>query len=150
MSRSKTRAMIEHLRAARADLTAPAAPFAMTEAEVLGRRMRVFAQAPADLRLVWSTAVAAGDATYLVYEDERYSYAEIDAQVRALAALLRDRHGVGRGQRVAVAMRNYPEWVVSYWATVSLGAAVVGVNAWWTGPELEYGLRDSRPVVPDV
>ena len=44
-------------------------------------------------------------------------------------------------------MRNYPEWVVGYWATVSLGAAVVGMNAWWTTPEMEYGLSDSRPKV---
>ena len=39
-------------------------------------------------------------------------------------------------------MRNYPEWVISYWATISLGAAVVGMNAWWTGPEMEFGLAD--------
>jgi long-chain acyl-CoA synthetase len=56
-------------------------------------------------------------------------------------------HGVGSGDRVALAMRNYPEWVVGYWATVSVGAAVVGMNAWWTGPEMEYGLTDSRPKV---
>ena len=49
---------------------------------------------------------------YVVYEDERYSYAEVHAQVRSLAALLHDVHGVGRGDRVALAMRNYPEWVV--------------------------------------
>ena len=55
--------------------------------------------------------------------------------------------GVERGDRVAIAMRNYPEWVVAYWATVSLGAAVVGMNAWWTSPEMEYGLADSRPKV---
>jgi long-chain acyl-CoA synthetase len=82
-----------------------------------------------------------------VYEDERYTYAEIGAQVRSLAHLLREVHGVGSGDRVALAMRNYPEWVVGYWATVSIGAAVVGVNAWWTGAELEYGLVDSRPKV---
>jgi acyl-CoA synthetase (AMP-forming)/AMP-acid ligase II len=44
-------------------------------------------------------------------------------------------------------MRNYPEWVVSYWATVSLGAALVGMNAWWTAPEMEYALKDSTPLV---
>jgi long-chain acyl-CoA synthetase len=67
--------------------------------------------------------------------------------VRALAHLLRETHGVREGDRVAIAMRNYPEWVISYWATVSLGAAAVGMNAWWTGPEMEYGLTDSRPKV---
>ena len=88
-----------------------------------------------------------GDRTYVVYEDEHYTYAEIHAQVRALAHHLRDVHGVGAGDRVALAMRNYPEWVVGYWAITSLGAAVVGLNAWWTTPEMEYGLQDSRPKV---
>ena len=82
-----------------------------------------------------------------MFEDESYSYAEIGAQVRALAHLLRDTHGVGPGDRVAVAMRNYPEWVVAYWATVVIGAAVVGVNAWWTSQELAFGLADSHPKV---
>ena len=143
----ETGAMIEHLRAAWADLTAPGSPYAIVEAEVLGLPMRVFEHAPPHMRWVWEEAARHGDATYLVYEDERWSYAEIDAQVRALAALLRDEHGVGSGDRVAVAMRNYPEWVVSYWATVAVGAAVVGMNAWWTGSEMEYGLTDSRPKV---
>jgi acyl-CoA synthetase (AMP-forming)/AMP-acid ligase II len=44
-------------------------------------------------------------------------------------------------------MRNYPEWIVGYWAVAALGAAVVGMNAWWTTPEMEYGLSDSRPKV---
>ena len=44
-------------------------------------------------------------------------------------------------------MRNYPEWVIAYWATVSIGAAVVGMNAWWTSTEMEFGLADSRPKV---
>jgi long-chain acyl-CoA synthetase len=60
---------------------------------------------------------------------------------------LREVHGVAEGDRVAVAMRNYPEWVVSFWATVSVGAAVVGITAWWTSAELEYALDDSRPKV---
>ena len=82
-----------------------------------------------------------------MYEDERYTYAEIDALVRALAHHLRDVHGVGSGDRVALAMRNYPEWVIGYWAITAIGAAVVGLNAWWTTPEMEYGLADSRPKV---
>jgi long-chain acyl-CoA synthetase len=140
--------MIEHLKAAWAEMTAPGSPFAITEAEVLGRRMRVFEAAPPNLRVLWEGAVAGfADADYIVYEDERYTYAEIGAQVRALAHHLRDEHGVGSGDRVAVAMRNYPEWIVSYWAGVSLGAAVVGMNAWWTTSEMEYGLSDSKPKV---
>ncbi len=72
---------------------------------------------------------------------------EADAIVRSLAHHLRDVHGVGSGDRVAIAMRNYPEWVFSYWAIVSIGAACVGMNAWWTTDEMKYGLADSAPKV---
>lgn len=99
------------------------------------------------MRVLWESTAVHEASTYIVYEDERYTYGEIQAQVRRLAQVLHDDHGVRRGDRVAIAMRNYPEWVVSYWATVSLGAAAVGMNAWWTGPEMEYGLSDSRPKV---
>lgn len=139
--------MIEHLRAAWNELTAPGGGFSMSEIEVRGIPMRVYDSAPPHMRALWELASLHGDKTYVVYEDERYTYADIDAQVRALAHLLRNVHGVGPGDRVALAMRNYPEWVVGYWATASIGAAVVGMNAWWTTPEMEYGLADSRPKV---
>jgi long-chain acyl-CoA synthetase len=136
-----------HLAAARQELTGPGGPFELVEVEVRGVPVRVYKSAPPDMRGIWQQATLHGDRTYIVYEDERYTYAEIDAQVRALAALLHDVHGVRPGDRVAIAMRNYPEWVVSYWASLSLGAAAVGMNAWWTSTEMEYGLRDSKPKV---
>ena len=139
--------VIDHLRAAWDELTAPGAFFAMSEIEVRGIPMRVFDGAPPNMRVLWETTAAHADKTYVVYEDERYTYAEIDALVRALAHHLRDVHGVGSGDRVALAMRNYPEWVIGYWAITAIGAAVVGLNAWWTTPEMEYGLADSRPKV---
>ncbi|NDB06174.1 MAG: AMP-dependent synthetase, partial [Acidimicrobiia bacterium] len=105
-----------------------------------------YVAAPPTMRAIWETTVAHADKDYLVYEDERYTYAEIHAQVRKLAAYL-VANGVTPGSRVAIAMRNYPEWVVGYWAGVSVGAAVVGMNAWWTPPEMEYALNDSEPRV---
>jgi acyl-CoA synthetase (AMP-forming)/AMP-acid ligase II len=139
--------VIDHLRAAWDEMTAPGAPFAMTETTVRGIPMRVFASALPDLRAMWELSALQGDKIYVVYEDERYSFADIHAQVRSLAGYLHDDVGVRRGDRVALAMRNYPEWVVGHWAAVSLGAAVVGMNAWWTGPEMEYALGDSLPKV---
>ncbi|MGA1051187.1 MAG: class I adenylate-forming enzyme family protein [Ilumatobacteraceae bacterium] len=139
--------MIDHYDAAWTELTAPGAQFAMTETEVRGVPMRVFAAAPPTMRSLWEIAGFYLDRPYVVFEDESYTYGEIDARVRSLAHLLVDRFGVGRGDRVAVAMRNYPEWVVAYWATVSVGAAVVGMNAWWTSAEMAYGLGDSTPKV---
>ena len=139
--------MIEHYDAAWSELTAEGSPFAMTDTEVRGVPMRVFTGAPATMRSLWDIAGFYADRTYIVYEDERYTYGDVAAQVRSLARLLREVHGVQPGDRVAVAMRNYPEWVVSYWATVSIGAAVVGMNAWWTTQEMHFGLSDSRPMV---
>jgi long-chain acyl-CoA synthetase len=137
--------VIDHYRAARAELDD--GPFATTDVVVRGVSMRVFSAAPPNLRVLWQLTAAHADKTYIVYEDERLTYAEVDAQVRALADQLTRLHGVGRDDRVAIAMRNYPEWVIAYWATVSIGAAVVGMNAWWTSTEMEYGLSDSRPKV---
>jgi len=139
--------VIQHLHQAWTQLTSAGAPFALGEATVRGIPMTTFASAPPTMRMLWEMTAGRGDDTYLVYEDERYSYGEIHALVRRFAQVLRDEHGVGSGDRVALAMRNYPEWVVGYWATVSIGAAVVGMNAWWTGPEMQYGLEDSRPKV---
>jgi len=139
--------VIQHFDQAWRELTADGAGFAMDEIEVRGAPMRVFKSAPPTMRTIWELTALHADKPYIVFEDESYTYAEIGAMVRALAHHLRDAHGVGSGDRVAIAMRNYPEWVISYWATLAVGAAVVGVNAWWTSQELAYGLGDSRPKV---
>ena len=138
--------MIHHYLSARAELEGPGGPFAVETADVRGVPTRVFANVPAHMRALWEISGLHGDKEYLVYEDERYTFAEVHRQVRALAAFLVD-NGVGPGTRVAVAMRNYPEWVVSYWATVCAGAALVGMNAWWTAAELDYVMGDSTPTV---
>ena len=135
----------DHYLLAREELLAGA--FATTEVDVRGVKLRVLNAAPPTMRAVWEATAPFADREYLVYEDERYTYAEIAAQVRSLASVLRNTHGVGSGDRVALAMRNYPEWVVGYWATICIGAAVVGMNAWWTSSEMEFGLSDSRPKV---
>ena len=138
--------VIHHYLAARAELDAQGSPFATHMTTIRGVPARSYVAAPPHMRAIWETTAVHGDKDYLVYEDERYSYAEIHAQVRKLAAHL-VANGVTPGSRVAIAMRNYPEWVVGYWAGVSVGAAVVGMNAWWTPPEMEYALNDSEPRV---
>ena len=137
--------MIDVLKETWEELTAPGAPFAWSLQEVRGMEMRVFDTAPNDMRMLWEQSAVHGDRPYIVFEDESITYAEAHALVRALAHLLVDEHGVVAGDRVAIAMRNYPEWAIAYWAIISLGAAAVGLNAWWTGAEMEYGLLDSRP-----
>lgn len=138
--------MINHYLEARAELDAEGSPFATTTIDVGGVPTKAFVNAPPSMRVLWEMSAAHGDKDYLVYEDERLTYAQVHEQVRKLAQHLHDR-GITRGSRVAISMRNYPEWIVSYWATVSLGAAAVGMNAWWTPAEMEYALNDSAPGV---
>ena len=138
--------MIEHYLAARNEITGPGSPFAVTTEVVRGVTLKSFAAAPPNMRSMWEISAVHGDKDYLVYEDERFTYNEVHAMVRKLAQHL-VAHGVGSGTRVALAMRNYPEWVAGYWATISIGAAAVGMNAWWTAPEMEYALNDSAPLV---
>lgn len=130
-----------------ATVTAPGSTFETTEIEVDGQRVTAFRNAPASLReLVLSTA-SRGDTTFLVYEDERWSFAHFAEQVSALAATLVERYGVVKGDRVAIAMRNYPEWVVSFAAITSIGAISVSFNAWWTADEVTFALGDCTPRV---
>ncbi|WP_426166131.1 class I adenylate-forming enzyme family protein [Sandarakinorhabdus sp. DWP1-3-1] len=134
------------LQQARDELTGPSGAFEVVVAEVLGRRIRTFRNAPPSVRDVWLSTMQFADRPYLVYGDERLSYAEAHARVDAVAAWLAAQ-GVVPGDRVAIAMRNYPEWMLIYWACVSCGIAVVGMNAWWTSAEMEYALVDSAPKV---
>ena len=139
--------LIHDFNAAFASLTAPGAPFGWTVQEVNGVPVRVYDTAIPDMRAVWAMSAVHGDKDYLVYGAERYSYADAHARVRALAHHLRTAYSAGPGTRVAISMRNYPEWVLSHWAAISVGAAVVGMNSWWTRPEMEFALADCEPVV---
>ena len=127
---------------AHALLTAPGTPFETEEVEVRGVKLKTWKNSPASLRDVVEAARAHGEKIFLVYEDERVSF---EAFYRAVSALAREfaSKGVKKGDRVAIVMRNLPEWVVSFYAGAALGAIVTPLNAWWTGPELEYGLTDS-------
>src|SRR5919109_556431 len=93
----------------RADLTAPGQLFEMEEVTALGRPTRVWKNAPPTLRSVLDLSSIHGDKMLIVYEDERYSFAEHFKQASAFAHALRDRYGVQKGDRVAIAMRNFPE-----------------------------------------
>lgn len=126
-----------------AQVTAPGQIFEVAPVVIGGVEYRAFKHAPASLRDVFAGARGQGDKTFLVYEDERWSFAEVMRHVDALGAALVDRYGVERGDRVAIAMRNFPEWVVSFAAITSIGAVSVSLNAWWVEDELDYGLADS-------
>jgi long-chain acyl-CoA synthetase len=128
---------------ATAALTAPGAPYAMEEREIDGVALRVWQNAPPSLRAVLEESRGHDALPFLVYEDEHLSYAEHYRRCAALAQTLVGRFGIKKGERVAIAMRNFPEWPVAFWAAAAIGAVVVPLNAWMTGSELEYCLTDS-------
>ena len=129
-----------------AELTAPGAPFEVEEIEVRGHTLRAYKTAPATVRDLWLSTVQFAERDYLVYQDERITYAQAQGQVASIANWL-VAQGVKKDDRVAIAMRNFPEWMLIYWACACIGAPVVGMNAWWTAPEMAYGFKDSRPKV---
>ncbi|PQA87786.1 class I adenylate-forming enzyme family protein [Hyphococcus luteus] len=117
--------------------------FKVGEAEIRGAAYRVFENAPKSLAgLFAASAVTHGEKEFLIFEDERISFAELWRRACRLANALHDELGVKQGDKVALAMRNYPEWCVSYMAVIALGAVVVPLNAWWKEEELHYGLQD--------
>ena len=136
----------KELKVAWSELTAPGAPFEVGEIEVRGAPMRVYKHAPPTVRDLWLASAAFADREYLIYQDERMTYGEAHARVNAIAGWLVEQ-GVVKGDRVAIAMRNYPEWILIYWACVGMGVAAVGMNAWWVPEELAYVINDSRPKV---
>ena len=128
-------------------LTGAGQPFEITDAEVAGVSQPVFKNAPGSLRDLFMATRGHGDKTSVVYENERYSFAEVMANADALGATLAGRYAVRKGDRVAIAMRNYPEWVMSFIAVTSIGAISVSLNSWWTADELAFALGDSLPTV---
>ncbi|MEG3150955.1 class I adenylate-forming enzyme family protein [Sphingomonas sp. ZT3P38] len=125
-----------------AALTAPGARFEMETIAINGVPTRVWKHAPPTLAWLAQASRAHGARLFTIYEDERVTY---DANFRAVATLAGklQEMGVGKGDRVALAMRNLPEWPVIFFAAASIGAIVVPLNAWWTAGELEYGIDDS-------
>lgn len=136
--------IIEHYRKAKELATAPGSLLEVGPVKVGGQELLGYVNAPNSMRDLWLLATGHGDSEYLVYKDERWTYNQAAADVAAFAAWLHEQ-GIRPGDRVAIAMRNYPEWMLAHWAINSIGAVVVGMNAWWVADEMAYALNDSSP-----
>ena len=124
--------------------------FAVHEVEVRGVTVKAFKNIPPTVPALLAAGWARhgdGQLEYLAYEGESYTYAEFTASVNRMAHAMRDELGLGQGDRIAIAMRNYPELLMLVLAISSIGGVVVFVNAWWTTEELDYALRDSEAKV---
>lgn len=142
----------EGVRRIEEQLLGPGGPFEVVEEEVEGARIQVVKNRARSLRELLVSSVGFGEAEYAGFTDDgvvyrRFSYAEHARLVASTASVLRDEYGVGPGDRVAILGANSPEWIVTFWATTALGAIAVGLNGWWTEPEIRYGIEDCDPKV---
>jgi acyl-CoA synthetase (AMP-forming)/AMP-acid ligase II len=124
-----------------------AGDFATAVVTVRGESQTVYRNAPTSLAEVFARAGTWGDSPALSYEGRTVTWAQYADQVAQAAGGLMADHGVRRGDRVAIAMRNYPEWALAFAAATSLGAVAVPLNSWWTAEELAVVLADSGAVV---
>lgn len=124
------------------ELTKPGSRFELGETTIGGVRTQIFKQLPPSMRVLFDVSRSRGDAPFLIYEDETWSFADVMAKIDALGDVLVHRYGVERGDRVAIAMRNYPEWIVAFAAITSVGAISVSMNAWWKKNEMAYAIED--------
>ena len=128
-----------------AEVTGPGQPHELVDAVIRGRALRVFKNAPRSLRALYEDT--ATDLPFLVYGDERWTFAQAWAASARVAQVLVRHGGVRPGDRVAIALRNYPEWVLAFTAITALGAVAVAMNAHWQADELAYGLTDCGATV---
>jgi long-chain acyl-CoA synthetase len=124
-----------------AHATAAGEPHELADQEIAGRKLRVFVQAPPSLRAMFEAT--ATDLPFLSYQDEHYSFADAWAQASRIGQVLVHDCGVQHGDRVAIAMRNYPEWIFAFNAITSIGAVAVAMNAHWQGDDMAFALQDS-------
>ncbi len=143
MSSIDAAAIIAATKTATAQLTAPEAPYAMQETSYRGISYRQYVNAPKSFRELLDAGRVHGETTFVDYNGDTRNFVEFFAEVDAIAVQMVAELGVGKGDRVAVAMRNYPEWLSSFAAAASLGAVVVPLNSWGRREELVYALNHS-------
>jgi long-chain acyl-CoA synthetase len=133
----------DQIHAAVARLTSAGQPFEVAEREVDGRARAAYVNASATLLDILQLGRGHGATDFLVYGGRRWTFEDFFADVDALAATLRHDLGVTRGDRVAIAMRNCPDWVIAFVAAVHVGAVVVPINSWGSVEELSFSLTNS-------
>ncbi len=122
---------------------APGMELATEIVNIDGIELEVFANVPRNLYELYRLGLESPDRTFLVYLEDRFTFAETMELSLRLGRALKEQYGVNKGDRVAVCGRNSAEWCITYMAATLIGAVIVPMNSWWKGPELEFGLQDS-------
>ena len=132
----------------RDQLTGPGGMFEVTTEDVGGRPMQVYKERMRSLREITQAAVLRGDEQpFIVYGDRTYGFQTFIETANGISRALTEEYGIGHGDRVSVLSQNNPEWCLAFWATVDIGAILVGLNGWWKADEILYGLQDSGSTV---
>lgn len=132
-------------------LVGAGAPYELEQVEVDGVALRTFKNAPRSIVDVFKAGKKFDELTHLVFEGERITFGEMRARALSFARKLQSDFDIKPGDRVAISMRNIPEFTYAFWGAVVIGATVVPLNSWWLGSELAYGLQDceAKVVVTD-
>ena len=121
-------------------LTEPGKVFELYQDKVWGRSCKLFRNTPLSLRELFTSTRS--NNTFVIYEDERYTFDETYQRSCRIAKIIKTKYGIRKGDRVAISMRNFPEWIFIFNAITSIGAIAVAMNALWQTKEMEYGLKD--------
>ncbi|MGB6097188.1 MAG: class I adenylate-forming enzyme family protein [Comamonas thiooxydans] len=140
--------MGEKIRNIRAQLTSQGAPFEVQQVTLSdGRSVAAYRNAFQNLAQVIDAGRVHGAAEFMVYGEDRWTFDRFFAAADALASRLQKQRGIKPGDRVAIAMRNRPEWAVAFAAIALLGAVPVPLNSFGLSSELMANLEDTRPVM---
>ena len=144
LSEEQIQADLARLKDIAAAHKGPGAALETKTVTIDGVELDVFSRVPNKLGDLYKLGLEQADQTFLVYQDERFSFAEtLDLALR-MARVLQENYAVQLGDRVAICARNCPEWCISYMAITLVGAIAVPMNAWWKSPELKFGISDSE------
>jgi long-chain acyl-CoA synthetase len=128
----------------RAQLTGPGGAFEVVVEDVRGLPTEVYKDRMRALRDIAVIAHGRGDEQpFIVFGDRRIGFTSFVESANSVSTALQEGFGVEPGDRVAVLAQNCPEWCLTFWGTVNIGAILVGLNGWWTADEIIYGLQDS-------
>lgn len=129
------------------ELTAPGASFEVVQVDIRGQSFPVYRNAPPTLVDLFRIGRNHGDTVFLVENDQRLTYADVFRQADGLSAWLAGPGGVKKGDRVAIAMRNRSEWLISFIAIVQIGAIAVLINSRGAGVDMKAALEDLDPAL---